>query len=583
MTATGDESPAESPLGLRARGPARRRRARSRMGPARLVRAYGPVLVVALAVAAVVVLRGGCDDGAGPSQAVSVDREALIRSGPMTPEKAELLGQDVDAVDFGPRCDPATGRIRMPSVYAPPCVEPVAGGNGGSTSMGVTGDSIKVVAYVTDPTADRLRAGAATSAGVEMDPEVRTQTVRRYAELYNRLFETYGRRVEVVPYTSTGSADDEEVAKADAIAISEMEPFAVIGGPEQASAAFADELAARGVICLEGCAVGLSQEFLETHAPYVWMPGTTEQSVEATAEAVGKLAGPGPATMAGDADLRESDRVYGLVHYDTPDGFYEEAHDVMVDRLSRYGIEVAADVPYVLDPNRAQETARTTIAQLEARDVTTVLFVGDPLTPISLTHEATAQDYYPEWIHGSGYLVDTNEFGNLYAPEQWANGFGLATTTPSGDELANYSLVYRWAYGEPPPTEAAAVSEPPLRALFIGVQLAGPELTPDTFRDGLFRYPPTGGGPTRPRVSYDYVHGDGDAAVIWWDPDAAGVADGQGGEGMYRFAGDGRRYATGEFPNSPVAAGLFDGGSSVVEYRELPAGDRSPNYRPPNM
>jgi hypothetical protein len=33
----------------------------------------------------------------------------------------------------------------------------------------------------------------------------------------------------------------------------------------------------------------------------------------------------------------------------------------------------------------------------------------------------------------------------------------------------------------------------------------------------------------------------------------------------------------------PAAAGLFDGGSSVVEYRELPAGDRSPNYRPPNM
>ena len=62
----------------------------------------------------------------------------------MTPEKAELLGEDVD---FGPTCDTDLGRIMLKSVYAPPCVEPFEGDNGGATSAGVTADEVTVVYY----------------------------------------------------------------------------------------------------------------------------------------------------------------------------------------------------------------------------------------------------------------------------------------------------------------------------------------------------------------------------------------------------------------------------------------------------
>ena len=82
--------------------------------------------------------------------------QALVKSGPMTPEKAKLLGKT--NIDFGPNCDTTTQRVKIPSVYAPPCVQPFTGKNGGATSQGVTGDEIKIVVYTGDPTKEIGRA-----------------------------------------------------------------------------------------------------------------------------------------------------------------------------------------------------------------------------------------------------------------------------------------------------------------------------------------------------------------------------------------------------------------------------------------
>ncbi len=50
---------------------------------------------------------------------------------------------------------------------------------------------------------------------------------------------------------------------------------------------------------------------------------------------------------------------------------------------------------------------------------------------------------------------------------------------------------------------------------------------------------------------------------------------------MYRYANGGERYTIGEFPDSPEEAGLFDDGSSVTVYDDIPAIDRTPDYPPP--
>jgi hypothetical protein len=554
---------------------------------------YGPIAAVLALVGAAVLVFGGADDGDDDAaqEGGATSQEDLIRSGPMTPQRADLEGET--DVDFGPTCDPKTGRLELPTVYAPPCVVPFEGDNGGTTSPGVTGDSVKIIAYVSDPSIDPVGSSLIAGAGANVDPTVATQTMGDYADVFNAVFETYGRRVDLEFYTGTGTADDQTAAQADAVAIAEEEPFAVLGGPLQAQAVFSEELAARDVISVP--AQPLPQSVTVDNYPMIWGVITPTQAAMLAAEAISKLAGPGPAELAGGPTLQAEDRAYAVVHYDTPDGSYTESFDALRDGLADGGIELTTDIPFVLDPNRAQEDARTMITRLKEAGVTTVIFTGDFLMPQFLTTEATAQDYFPEWILGPNLLADTAIFGRSYDQRQWGNGFAIGFAgTPAKREDSTAYTIYTWAFGgNEPPSNIYAVLEPGLREVFTGIHLAGPELTPETFRDGMLRNPATGGGPTRPLDSrgeqgvwpdFDYGGAPDDITLMWWDPEAESVDEvGNPGVGSYRFANGGARYGPGELPDSLEAAGLFDMGSSVVEYDELPDEDRVPDYPPPEL
>ncbi len=119
-----------------------------------------------------------------------------------------------------------------------------------------------------------------------------------------------------------------------------------------------------------------------------------------------------------------------------------------------------------------------------------MIFTGDPLTPASLTKEATAQNYFPEWVIGSNVLVDIALFARTYDQEQWKHAFGLALTPTRTNQDARESYnLYKWEYGKPPPNNTYGVIIVDPIVLFSGLQLAGPDLTPQTFQDGLFRAP----------------------------------------------------------------------------------------------
>jgi hypothetical protein len=556
---------------------------------------YGPIVVVlALIGAAVLVFGGGGDDGddEAATDSASTSEDELIASGPMTWQKAEQEDETAN-IDWGPNCDTETGKIKLVSVYAPPCVEPFEGDNGGATSTGVTADTVKVVEYIADPALDPLTAATVAGAGADVNPETNAQTVQGFADLYNRLYETYGRRVDVEVYTGTGAGDDLEAARADAIAIAEKDPFIVVGGPQQAAPVFSTELASRGIVCAGTCATAIPQSLIDEYEPYIWQTGPVpDQAAALAAEMVGKLAAPGPAELAGDDATRAQDRVYGLLHYDTPDGDHEAVFEALRDQLADNGIELATDIEFTLDLARAQENARTNIARLKEAGVTTIIYYGDPLTPASLTKEATAQDYHPEWIMGPTALMDTALFARQTDVNQWKNGFGIALTGARGAQETNGAFrIWDWAYGGLPPNNTANILNVGLLVtVFPGIHLAGPELTPETFRDGLYRYPPSGGGPTEVQVSRgdhgvwpdpDWGGYD-DAAIIWFDPAAEGEDEvGNEGAGLYRYANGGQRYTLGEFPDSVEEAGLFDNASSVTIFDQVPPEDATPDYPPP--
>src|SRR5699024_2439211 len=175
---------------------------------------------------------------------------------------------------------------------------------------------------------------------------------------------------------------------------------------------------------------------------------------------------------------------------------------------------------YQLGIEELPETARTIVGRLKSEGVITVIFHGDPIMPIYLTQAATDQNWFPEWIISGTVLTDTSTMGRMYDQDQWANAFGVSSLpVPVAPEMGEAWRLHEWFYGEPPVGEkAVALSAEPIRMFLFGVHLAGPELTPETFRDGLFGYPPSGGDATRPRVSWG-DHG------IFEDPDHLGVDD----------------------------------------------------------
>lgn len=550
---------------------------------------YWPVGVVGVVVAGIVAFGAlsGDDDGGG-----GVDDAAAATT--TTAEDTTAPGEEMSDIDTwraadpmaAPDCDPDTGRIMVPTVYAPNCVPlwPEGADNGGATHRGVTAEEIVVVVYEAQ-SADAV-AGATDQLGLdELPPEEVAENRDKLVGAYDDLYETYGRTVRWELVEASGPANDEVTARADAIRIAEeIDAFAVINGPS-GTTAFADELASRGILCL--CTNNQPQDDYERWAPHVW-PGTmaSTQGYEIIAQYLDARLDDQPAEFAGDPELAAQTRSFGLVWYETADGDYASGTEFFLDQVEELDLNVVTDISYVFGTGATlEEDAATIVARLKEDGVTSVLFGGDPYMPIFLTQQATAQGYFPEWVMTGFTALDVPQFARQYDPQQWENAFGLSLLLPPidpeytqregnlvswhlGEELSSYPDIYSWG------------------RLFSGIHLAGPELTPESFRDGLFSFQPVSGFRTEFAVSYgeqlwpwpDYPGAD-DMTEIWWDPDERDPRE-ENEEvlGMYRYTDGARRYLPGELDG--IEGTLFDEEGTVVMFDERPEGDRPPQYPP---
>jgi len=290
---------------------------------------------------------------------------------------------------------------------------------------------------------------------------------------------------------ASGSPDDDAAARADAIRVAtEVKAFASFGGPGETEA-YAQELAARGVLCLGDCMLASSQSFVDTRAPHIWLTlPAVDQSATHWANFVARELNDRPAEFAGEPAFTKQKRVFGLVRFDESFAGFQQAGKSFVRLLKEQGVRLAADAPYELDIAKGQENARNTIAKLKAAHVTTVLFAGDPLTPSYLTTEATAQKYFPEWVVLGAAYSDTSLFGRTYDAAQWKHAFGVTSLyVPTPQSLDQYSQILVWQTGKEPAAKTYKVLIQAPLIFYTALHLAGPDLTPQTFRDGLFRFP----------------------------------------------------------------------------------------------
>jgi hypothetical protein len=315
---------------------------------------------------------------------------------------------------------------------------------------------------------------------------------------------------------------------------------------------------------------------------------TPDQAQVHIAEYVGKRLAGRKAEHAGDPELRDQERKFGRIVLEATNEL-DFLMQQFEDELAKYDVELTETVTYS-DPITLQAVVAEKIGKLKQAGVTSVIFIGDPLAPAYFTREATDQDYHPEWIVTGTSLVDSTTFARTYDQEQWAHAFGMSGLWARGEPEASFAYsLYRWYHGEAPPADNAT---PVLFAFpatsFAAFQAAGPDLTPESYRDGLFRAATIPPGLTNPQISFgdrgvweltDYSALD-DMTEIWWDPDAEGPDErNEDGTGMYRYVEGGARYNPGDWPDT--APSVFVEKDAVALYEELPESDRAGDYPSP--
>lgn len=506
-------------------------------------------------------------------------------------------GGDVGAatVEFGKGDCRPDGREAGISIYQPPCAL-YSGPNGGSTARGVFPDKIVIVRWMG-------QVDEATQAILEANkladpPERRTRSYEALLKYHNQHSVTYGREVVMKTLNAGGKSDDDRAMRADGVKIAEdIKAFGVIEGTPDSGIPkeLAKELAQRGVVCM--CTSTLTSQFYQENPPYIFgtgLPSSSEYAIQ-MAEFIGKRLAGHKAKWAGD-DLnptqgyRDDTRKFGLLYITGANGRVDEEggrfKNYFVNELKKYNVKLTRIHEFLYDPGENQNEISTRIADFRDAGVTTFIGVWDPLSPILITREMTNQRWFPEvFVSGTG-LSDTTTAGRLYEGTQWSRAFGISPLWVTWENV-NRSVGYRAAHhGDPSMPNGdegvlVNIYEALVGQIFTGIHMAGPVLTADSFAQGMYNYPRTGGIAGGPLVYFTraYPNAIKDFTEVWFDADRSGPDErGEQGRGMMMKVDGGKRYVPGSWPTTEPKAFVQNGkeiavsdnppGGGILEHEE---------------
>jgi len=431
--------------------------------------------------------------------------------------------------------------------YSPPCIQ-FSGDNGGATARGVTPEEIIISARILNEKGFQQTLATLAGADIVDGPEDVKRTITALTEYFNSRMQFYGRKLSVKFYDGKGSGTTElqgggqAEAEADAItAAEEIGAFAEING---SSAPFADALARKGVIAFG--TPYLSRKWHVERRPYNWSVATDcSIIVESVGEFANQTLANKPAVFAGEG-LKDKPRKFAAFSPENP--WYVDCVDDAIRIAESAGNKVDVRQTYRLDIDSMSNQAASIITKLKSEGVTTILCGCDPIMPIFLTTKAAEQGYNPEWVVAGTALSDIDIVGQLYEQDQWSRAFGvsyLSSFLPieSGIGYSAYKSVR-----DDEPAFAVETIYAQMYMLALGIHMAGPNLTPETYEQGMFAYP----GGTGPFGTWgfdaDSYTPTQDYRVIWWDPEAVSPMNGK--QGAYIEAYDGRRFKKGDLPAS---------------------------------
>jgi hypothetical protein len=367
-------------------------------------------------------------------------------------------------------------------------------------------------------------------------------------EYFNERFEFYGRELRIEFYEGQGSPTTEllgggrEAAQADALTVAnEFEAFAEMNA---GSEPFGDALATQDVVNFG--VPFLSREWMSQRRPYSWSMNTDCSIVaESGAHYANVRLANHPADHAG-GDLQGRERRIANVVPENP--WYQECLDAAMQIVEAEGNESDLNLSYQLDLNTMSNQAANLVARLQNEQITTVICSCDPVLPVFLTARAQEQGYQPEWvITGTGF-TDQDFIGQLFHPDQWSRAFGISYSGQTQPQQATLGYnAYRQVRDDEPAFSVEGIYNS-LYLLAIGIQGAGPNLTPETFEQGMFDYPERDG----PAGTWGFSEGNYSPAQnfreIYWDGEATSPFNSQPGAWIQP---EDARYRPGELPDGP--------------------------------
>lgn len=455
-----------------------------------------------------------------------------VAAGPVAPSTSGVARSGV-------HCGPGKKQVTW-SVYAPPCVARYTGSNGGATSRGVTGSTI-TLSYRVTHSADDAAISAATGSAAPPTDSSYVADLNTYINYFNSQFELYGRRVVIKTYNGQGDYIQEDqgqgadVAQSDAATAHSLDAFGDVTFQLRGSNPYWTALAQQRIVAWGP--LGFPTSYYQRYAPYWWSytPSGSSEAAWFGNLTCRRLAGM-KAIFAPDVTYQNETRKFGLIHPDNPE--YVAVANDLKQRLKACGV-ATKEASYSINVAQYQTEATNVMAQMRSAGVTTVLCYCDPVVPIFLANAAQSQQYKPEWVQP--YWGDPQA-------RQPDNGNWQGVITSGGQwpaQSANEAYrVFKMASGGAEPQEkyyAAAYAT--LMQIYMGLQSAGPTLTPQNLQRGYQSLPPTGAS-TAGQWTFSGVQAftpQSTAEVGWFDPTYTSNFD--GAAGGYRNCDAGKFFA----------------------------------------
>jgi hypothetical protein len=462
---------------------------------------------------------------------------------------------------------------------SPTCVPFYEGTNPGATYQGVTKKEVRIVMYFDAADTTNTSQGVShppydTITDVDDPPKPREHpaisSVRAWEKFFYKRYAAYNRKVHLFVQfgsanRSTAGTQTQDAAKA----YTKVHPFAIINYISFGNGDYYNNYMAEHGVLIFGSVAVRGASFYKQYGGKQWgyKPpfeyGAAQFANFVCKSLKGKtVADAGQGTLGGFQN--GSPRKYALL-YTTDKGFPGLTDEALLAKdlmKKQCGVETVHDQHYAvngftIDPGTTPDYAVNIANTLRDNGITTVLWPAGHEGKIS--GAMNTAHYYPEIITGDDDQQASISGSQFQDPTVWAHAWNVTSQTldPAPNERI-CAQEYRTVDTTAPQSDVQSFAcdyYNDLRMLYTGIQVAGPNLTPQTINQGYHAIPVVES--TNPQVPTCYYLVDDytcvkDSAIQHWD--SAGQAPGSSRAGCWRMVGNGKRFLPGKFPTTNLDA-----------------------------